>query len=194
MALINCPECGNEVSDTAKKCIHCGYQLKQSRFNKKKAVLISISAIVFVVLFVSIILLRGNSNNSGYFDNNEWGTSYAEIKDKYGDNISEMSFSGDGLGCEITDFNGITGVNCWVEFGFDKDDKLNQVLMIFVNESTMSDDELYSTLYDMTSESYGESEEANYGYSWKTEESIISLKRYPNSSGILIIFEENSSN
>jgi DNA-directed RNA polymerase subunit RPC12/RpoP len=28
MALINCPECGNQVSDKAKQCIHCGYPLK----------------------------------------------------------------------------------------------------------------------------------------------------------------------
>ena len=24
MAMINCPECGQEISDKAKKCIHCG--------------------------------------------------------------------------------------------------------------------------------------------------------------------------
>lgn len=29
MALIKCPECGHEVSDTCEKCIHCGYQLKK---------------------------------------------------------------------------------------------------------------------------------------------------------------------
>ena len=27
MALINCPECGKEVSDKAKSCIHCGCPL-----------------------------------------------------------------------------------------------------------------------------------------------------------------------
>ena len=27
MALINCPECGREVSDKAPTCIHCGYPL-----------------------------------------------------------------------------------------------------------------------------------------------------------------------
>ena len=27
MALINCPECGKEVSDKSKQCIHCGYPL-----------------------------------------------------------------------------------------------------------------------------------------------------------------------
>ena len=28
MALIKCPECGKEVSDTCETCIHCGYRLK----------------------------------------------------------------------------------------------------------------------------------------------------------------------
>lgn len=27
MALIKCPECGREVSDKAKACIHCGFPL-----------------------------------------------------------------------------------------------------------------------------------------------------------------------
>ena len=28
MALINCPECGKEISDKAKNCIHCGYPME----------------------------------------------------------------------------------------------------------------------------------------------------------------------
>ena len=28
MALINCPECKKEISDTARKCPHCGYVVK----------------------------------------------------------------------------------------------------------------------------------------------------------------------
>ena len=28
MALINCPECGNQISDKSTQCIHCGYPLK----------------------------------------------------------------------------------------------------------------------------------------------------------------------
>ena len=27
MAIINCPECGKEISDKAEKCIHCGFPL-----------------------------------------------------------------------------------------------------------------------------------------------------------------------
>ena len=28
MAIINCPECNGQISDTAKKCVHCGYEFK----------------------------------------------------------------------------------------------------------------------------------------------------------------------
>lgn len=30
MALIRCPECGNEISSTCDYCVHCGYRLKKS--------------------------------------------------------------------------------------------------------------------------------------------------------------------
>ena len=29
MALMNCPECNREISDTVEQCPHCGYQLKK---------------------------------------------------------------------------------------------------------------------------------------------------------------------
>jgi len=29
MALIKCDECGKEVSDSIKKCIHCGAKIKK---------------------------------------------------------------------------------------------------------------------------------------------------------------------
>lgn len=36
MALIKCPECGQEISDTAKSCPHCGY--KTEKMNPEKMV------------------------------------------------------------------------------------------------------------------------------------------------------------
>lgn len=30
MALIKCPKCNHEISDTLKKCIHCGTRIKES--------------------------------------------------------------------------------------------------------------------------------------------------------------------
>ena len=51
MALIKCPECGKEVSDTAKKCPNCGYVIKKSKFENpkvKKIMLIVICALVVI--------------------------------------------------------------------------------------------------------------------------------------------------
>lgn len=33
MALINCPECGKEVSDQVESCIHCGYTIVEDKIN-----------------------------------------------------------------------------------------------------------------------------------------------------------------
>lgn len=33
MSLINCPECGKEISDKSEKCIHCGYPLINTKCN-----------------------------------------------------------------------------------------------------------------------------------------------------------------
>lgn len=37
MALIHCPECGQEISDQAEVCIHCGYPLKKKREESAQA-------------------------------------------------------------------------------------------------------------------------------------------------------------
>lgn len=34
MALINCPECGKEISDSVKKCPHCGKKIKDNPFKQ----------------------------------------------------------------------------------------------------------------------------------------------------------------
>lgn len=33
MAIIKCPECGQEISDTVKQCIHCGYEINKQENN-----------------------------------------------------------------------------------------------------------------------------------------------------------------
>ena len=38
MALIKCPECGKEVSDSAKSCPHCGYPLDKEQPIKQEVV------------------------------------------------------------------------------------------------------------------------------------------------------------
>lgn len=50
MALISCSNCGNKISDKAKKCVHCG----SMAMNQKKNLLISVS--LFPLGFLGILL------------------------------------------------------------------------------------------------------------------------------------------
>ena len=69
MALINCPECNKEISDTAKNCIHCGYVLKEENnviqpqtviIEPKKGLSakknLNIGAIIFMALSIVLML------------------------------------------------------------------------------------------------------------------------------------------
>ncbi len=44
MALIRCPECGKEVSDQAKACIHCGYPLAETRVERYALILMDLNS------------------------------------------------------------------------------------------------------------------------------------------------------
>lgn len=58
MALIKCPECGKEISDEAKKCIHCGYVLKKNVSDRKKFKFIIIAIIAIVIVLVMCFILQ----------------------------------------------------------------------------------------------------------------------------------------
>lgn len=55
MALINCPECNKEISDSSNTCIHCGYVLKQQK-KKKSPLLVIIIATIIVIVGVIIAI------------------------------------------------------------------------------------------------------------------------------------------
>ncbi len=55
MALIKCPECGNEVSDKAVFCSNCSYPFKKKKTISKKTILIL--STLFVVLVASIFTM-----------------------------------------------------------------------------------------------------------------------------------------
>lgn len=62
MALIKCNECGKEMSDTVKKCPHCGYTnkyLKQDKVNNGKNFIkqhIKVISIIVIVLVVGVVV------------------------------------------------------------------------------------------------------------------------------------------
>lgn len=64
MALINCPECGKEISDWAQKCPHCGYPLipdvefyYEDTEKKKKGFWSTVRLIISIISFVLSIFI-----------------------------------------------------------------------------------------------------------------------------------------
>ncbi len=72
MALINCPECSNEVSDKANRCPHCGYALKKDlktkdslSLNENKIIIIlGVSAILVGIIICIIVTFKHNQEKN----------------------------------------------------------------------------------------------------------------------------------
>lgn len=75
MALIKCPECGQEISDSLKRCHHCGMKIKKvkekKKLSKKKKIIILVASIVAVaalavggVFFVNKVIKPANDCKS----------------------------------------------------------------------------------------------------------------------------------
>ena len=65
MAIINCPECGKEISDSSEKCIHCGYPLKKKKSNGGNVkIIIAAVAVVAVIIAIIAFVKPGKSNNT----------------------------------------------------------------------------------------------------------------------------------
>jgi len=57
MALINCPECKKQISETIENCPHCGYKFSSGETKKIKEQQKKSTVIGFVVLVVIIFIL-----------------------------------------------------------------------------------------------------------------------------------------
>lgn len=75
MALIKCPECSREISDSAGHCPHCGYKLPKSKAaiskSKQLIVLIGLIVVALGVLFLGIAFacnFSGHRFNHFYSD------------------------------------------------------------------------------------------------------------------------------
>ena len=100
MALINCPECSKEISDTCEKCIHCGYTFTQSMNNTQKIkakkhinrkIILGIVTII-IVLFIGLFALPKDNPFEKYTQN--LGKHYMELpSDHYFDGYESSIFS-----------------------------------------------------------------------------------------------------
>lgn len=72
MALIKCSECGKEISDKAKECVHCGIKLNKKKKNTnkekiKKIILTILNIIIFIITFILCLLLLLNLGSDALY-------------------------------------------------------------------------------------------------------------------------------
>ena len=102
MSLINCPECGREISDKADVCIHCGYPLNNNKQNLYAMVFKSLNKNANVFLIKSVLEQSfGLNKGSAYNLLQQEGSVLVDgIKEK---NINLLRNTFNSYGC-IVDF------------------------------------------------------------------------------------------
>lgn len=60
MALINCPECGKEISDQIKKCPNCGYPIKKRKIRQVIILGVSLAIILISMVIVYAQIIKPN--------------------------------------------------------------------------------------------------------------------------------------
>lgn len=64
MTLINCKECGKEISDQAKRCPNCGAKTEVS--NKQKKNIIIVLCVIVVLVVASVVISNIRASNPLY--------------------------------------------------------------------------------------------------------------------------------
>lgn len=137
MALIKCPECGTEISKSAKTCPKCGHPMVQVKPKKKHGCLVVIlGVIIFFGIMCAVLFgalgqnkaiqksVSGVSDSSEYITMDEYnqietGMSYEKVQEIVGSS-GEISAESEVAGTKIIIVtwygNGVAGSNANVTF------------------------------------------------------------------------------
>lgn len=78
MALINCPECGKEMSDSAAACPNCGCPNPNNKTTNKIIIPVLIAIIVVLVIAIIVVLLPNKKNKTVRIQDTETAESVTE--------------------------------------------------------------------------------------------------------------------
>lgn len=163
MALMICPDCGNQVSDKANRCPVCGCpksaivafkeeeqakleeSIQKQRKDKRNRILkISVpvvAAIVIVLTVVAILFgIKGAAEKNGYFANIPWGTDIKTVQKKVDKAFKcESSIGGkdkDAVIAPTKNYDGMKGVNALLVLDCKDKGTLNEVSIMFFKDDS----------------------------------------------------------
>lgn len=130
MALISCPECGKEISNKSKNCVHCGYKLARMISIKQKVFIIILSILLLITCTFTIKkVFFSSSESSDSLEQLLKCENPEDIKNMFGENYetinhnetsskteSYKNFKINKLDCSVLtllyDNNTFTGYDC----------------------------------------------------------------------------------
>lgn len=167
MALIECPECGKEISDTADVCVNCGYLIKTKRKYNKKLLISIVACIVLAVVVVIVVSVIGRRTTYPEMMRVLNCSYVSDVKELLGDDYEIMSSS-------------------TAKFYVYNDLELDGVVYETVHITEKSDGSLYEIGFEFSvndletvekyakdiSKSYGDYTKNTNSYDWKTAKSL----------------------
>lgn len=164
-----------------------------------------------VVLFLLVVIkvyvknLSINISDSVTIDEEElvesdyssikFGQSYQNIKKDYGDEIEESVLNKNVLNISFENFQGMYGISASVKLSFDNNELLNKAVLTITNEqSTKSDEEIFSMVVRELVNRYGKCKDVQYGHSWEIDGLKIEVKHYPGTPHDVIMTYSTNKN
>ena len=137
--------------------------------------------IILVLLTIITVFTIGCGSSvkksDGYYNGIKWGSTIADVEQKLGSDIVVADDKASILQI-IENFEEINGSQAWVMYFFENDRlcKISMTPSISPNNTTLSDADLNSQLYDILVEKYGECSDSNsLEKTWNTKNSVIAM-------------------
>lgn len=171
MALIRCKECGREISDQSKQCIHCGCPIEKEEEKvipkrKNKKVLIIAIPLLLSVLFFGMVIICGETEVEKQLKMVEkiFSLNYKEIMEEYPNAEDTYDL------CIEEDFAGLSGIyNVCVR----DDGTVWRVIFEPENES-LADESIVDTIVKSLGDYLEYDSEWDY-YLWETDDLEIAF-------------------
>ena len=120
MALILCPECNKQVSDSAKTCPHCGYKLnvKQVKYRNKIILWVIVSVLAIgLFVFISFERVKEKQAQDAFYEYINESTKPGSYQD------ARYAIVGTHPNWELSDNNNTASASIFINFKLDEDEK-----------------------------------------------------------------------
>ena len=197
MGLIKCPECGKNVSDTCKQCIHCGYNLtglgsgasidvpvektesSLTVFLKKYKVFLGIAIVLIIGVIIALFVFSKSEVNIDVFDELSVGQTRENVREAYGepDDISNED-SSDEYSWNIDDYNmEFLGTDGELSVWYDSENKVTHAFFSYTYSDRLTGsqdpvertaaEEYFEVVLAYYTEIYGEPKSDFYDWEWE---------------------------